>query len=874
MKTIKPQVLSLLTRPFEYTREFWLGCAVIAAFPTSDPPVLMKEAALWPFLSEELPPDQSLDAAIPKATPEFLAVAHCHAPNGTPAPLLRTGIQLGQTIKMLDVHGDRVIDREANKVTTGEPFTRMPLDWARAFGGPDFPDNPLGKGVVPLPGTNGTLIPVQNIINPRLGRDGARVPTGYGPVDQMWPARASRVGTHDDAWLKHDFPGFARDIDWNFFNISQSDQWLRDPLRGDEAFAFKNLHPTKPLLKGRLPGIAPRLFVTRKNEPDSFEEVPLTLTTVWFFPHRERMVLIHHGRARLSEEDGSDIERVVVGADRLDALRPEDDFRRVMDARGDRKKGAMLALRDQDLVPGEWLGDANAPPSPAPPLAIARSRRQLERQRDALIENLKARGMDPAKFAIPEIPPPTPPPTLEELPAFAEAALADAEAAKARALADVETRRADAAKRLAASGLSPDEIEQRLNPTPKGPPSFSAAATIESLQSQIRGRRALGQLSLDLEAQLSSPAFLGSLAKAEAEARNGYRQIAHMQAPADSQPADRNADIRAMIARDTAEARALYDLHGADLSDLDLSGLDLSGICLDGADLSGTSLAGANLTNAVLAHATLTGCRFDGAILDGANLGATKMEGTTLTGASLKRAILAKADLTGAVFTNAVLEEADLSEAILGQADFSGIRAAGLLALKLDLNGFRAPGADLFKAKFIECHMQGCDLSGARLDRAVFLSCDLAGGRLAQTSLRKAVFVKGCSLLAARLTGSDLTGANLRETLLHGANLNDATLIGADLSGANLANALLTNVRARGCRAIAADLHLADMRLGDFSFADLSRSDLRGARLTGMSVYAANMARTKLDETTHKGGIFRSKMRYLPVWEPPPKDAP
>jgi hypothetical protein len=84
MKIIKPQTLSLLTRPFEFRREFWLGVSVIAFLPIGDAPVLLPETAMWPFLAEELPPDLPLDAAIPKARAEFLAVAHCHAPDGLP----------------------------------------------------------------------------------------------------------------------------------------------------------------------------------------------------------------------------------------------------------------------------------------------------------------------------------------------------------------------------------------------------------------------------------------------------------------------------------------------------------------------------------------------------------------------------------------------------------------------------------------------------------------------------------------------------------------------------------------------------------------------------------------------------------------------
>src|SRR5487761_2020075 len=147
MKIIKPQTLGLLTRPFEFRRDFWLGISVLAFLPIGDVPVLLKETEMWPFLAGELPPDQPLDAAIPKVQPEFLAVAHCFAPHGVAAPLVQTGIQLGPLVKTLDVHGDRDFDRRMGRVSQAVPFTHMVLDWTRTYGGPNFMDNPLGKGV-------------------------------------------------------------------------------------------------------------------------------------------------------------------------------------------------------------------------------------------------------------------------------------------------------------------------------------------------------------------------------------------------------------------------------------------------------------------------------------------------------------------------------------------------------------------------------------------------------------------------------------------------------------------------------------------------------------------------------------------------------
>lgn len=878
MKVIKPQTLSLLSRPFEFKREFWLGLAVIAFLPAGTTPLLLKESALWPFLAEELPPDQPLDAVIPKITPEFLAIAHAFAPEGAPASQVRTGIQLGPVIKMLDVFGDRILDRDRSgaRISNPVPFTRMTIDWTRAYGGGGFADNPLGKGVTPLDGSDGRVFPVQNVINPKLGRDGVRIPASYGPVDQVWPVRANLTGTYDDAWLKQDFPGFARDIDWRFFNTAPADQWLPEHLNGDETYAFKHLHPDQPLLKGRLPGMAPRLFLVRKTpeEGGEFEEVPLSLTTVWFFPHRERVVLVHHGQARLAEEDGSDIARAVVGADQSNALRSVEHFHAVMVKRADTKGGMMHALRDSDLVPAEWLVPDPAMEMPEEEKAqllqvFARPRKRAEQANAAAREKMKAQGLDPDKYPASVMPPEPTIPTIDDLPAILAAAQEEMAAHKAKSEADIATKKAEVTKQLAAAGLPDAEIQARLQPKPQGPPAFSAAGVRADMAAQITAMRARGQPTQALEAHLAEPDLAAQLDSAEAAMRNGYRHVAHHQGPPDALPADRSAEIRRLISGDTAAARALYDLHGADLSGLDLSGLDLSGVCLDGANLEGTSFAGAKLVNTVLAHARMQGCVFTGADLSGANLGKAKLKGATLKQAVLKKAVLAGADLTNASFAGANLEGADLNEIITDGVDLSGVNAAGILAMKLSLPGLRAPGIVLTKAKFLECNLQGADLTGATLDRAVFLQCNLVGIRLGGARMRKVVFVKECSLLGANLAGADLTEANLRETNLRGANLNSAIIEQADLSGADLSNALMTYVRASSSRMVAADLRRADLRLGDFAKADLARADLRGANLTGMSAYEANLPRAKLDAETRRGGIFRKRMRYLPVYEPP-----
>jgi uncharacterized protein YjbI with pentapeptide repeats len=872
MKIIKPQALGLLTRPFEFRREFWLGVAALSFVPVGDEAALLPETAMWPFLAEELPPDQPLDAAIPKSCAEFVSVAHAHAPRGAPVAHLDVGVQLGPVVKKLRVFGDRALRH--GRLTDAVPFATMPLGWARAYGGLGCDDNPDGKGAAPDP-ADPACVPIPNVLDPKLAGEALRTPSGFGPIDQTRPARAKLAGTYDDAWLKNDFPGMPRDIDWRFFNVAPADQRLPEGWAGDETYAFMNLHPTQPLQRGRLPGIAPRIFAVRKADEDGFEEVPLALTTVWFFPHRERLVMVHHGRLRVAEEDASDVAHVVLGADPLGAPRAAAAFRDVMLKRLDKQDGALHALRDEDLVPAEWL---RPDPALAPPddsalrEVLGRGRKRAEREQAAQVEQLKALGLDPGQFVRPLSPEPDIP-SLDDLPAVLAEALAMAETQQAAADAAMAERKAEATARMVAAGMSEEAARAKLDAKPKGPPGFSAAGMRASLEQHVTAMRVLGQLTFALEQQLASPEVAAQWKQAEDAARAGYRMSAHHQDSADSLPAGRSAEIRAILAQDPAEARALYDLHGADLSGLDLSGVDLSGVCLDGADLTGTSLAGALLVNAVLAHARAENCVLDGADLSGANLGRARLAGASLRKATLKKAVLAGADLTSACLAGVDMRDVGLAEATVAGADLSDADADGMLAAKLSLAGLSAPGISLRKAKFIECDLSGAHLAGACLEEALFVETSLADANLVGARMRKTVLVRGASLAGADLRGADLTEANLREAPMQGADLTAAALCDADLSGADLTGAVLECVAAAGCRMTAATLRDAELPGADLARADLGRADLRGADMAGGSVYEANLPRVKLDAGTRRAGMLRTRMRYLPLHAPPPEAA-
>jgi len=869
MRIIKPAALGLLTRPFEFRREFHLGAAVLSFMPISEQPALLAETAMWAFLAENLPPEMTLDTAMPKHGAEFVAIASAFAPGGEPVTALRAGIMLGGRAKTLHIFGDRTWDGE--RASDPEFFSAMPIAWNRAYGGKDFAANPLGLGADAGMATPERPVKLPNIASPASGGGGVTDPAGFAAIDLTWPQRAKLCGTHDDVWLKQHFPGFADDIDWRFFNIAPVDQQFNEPLAGNEPYAFKNLHPERKLITGQLPGIAPRLFATREGH-NNFEEIPLGLTTVWFFPASLRMVLVHHGRIPVAEEDASDIAHLVVGADNLGARRPASAFHEVMRMRTEKSPSSGAhALNDALLVPGEWLVpdptiEAEKKQLMGEGIVLSRMRPRMEREHAKMRADLVEKGFDPDKV-MPPLPPDEPPPTLEEIPALQEKLLLQAKEREVKQQAELAQAEDKLAPMLEAQGKSVEEMRAKRTQKPKGPPTFNAAATRAELAAAVARFHGIGAEAADLQAKLDDPETQAQWEKAEIDGREAYRQIAHQQDRPDALPEHANEKLRGLIANPAA-ARAAYNFAGADLRGCDFRNADLSGICLDGANLAGCNFSGARLTRAVLAHADLQECRFDGADLAGANLGGADLHGAVLRKAVLTKAVLAGADFTGADLAGADLEGADVAEMKITMGRFRQVNGGALKVMKMSLAGWDAVGARLDKAVFIDVNLMNANLSFASLAGASFIGCRMQGVNFSGANLAGAKFVNKCEASAVQFSGANLTSAMIRETDLHGSDFTSADLTDADFSKTNLSWTRLHRICAIRARFTAANMAGADARMANFMNADLARADMRGANLDDANMYEANLARVKLDQETRYARMQMTRARTLPYWEP------
>lgn len=423
MKVLKDVEHGLLFSVFGLGGKWYLQAAVSLFFPLRDPNALLPEKEMWQCARQRLPKGTVLDAGYPKPCGEFLAAGSCF-PQGGAAPAGRVAVRVGPLSRELLVFGDRQWVRGPAGLapSPAKPFSEMPLDWAHAFGGPGFAENPAGKGAGPVDAPWGeALRPLPNVEDPAalvgLPSD-APAPASLLPTPLSAPSRLSRAGTYGDAWRNERWPGLPDDVDMSVFNLAAPPQMLQNAFfQGGESVSVEGMHPTLPVLEGRLPKKRVRVFATRvpdprKPEEGRFEELSTRLETVWLFPAEERCAVFYRCATETADDEHADIARLFIAVEDQDEEAKSLEFYRdeqqrrlsrganidqeALDAVGAKVNAAVRQVRTiaQDVSQTLDTAFGMAPPS-APPGAggaTALSARQVQVQGSlARVEEAQAR---------------------------------------------------------------------------------------------------------------------------------------------------------------------------------------------------------------------------------------------------------------------------------------------------------------------------------------------------------------------------------------------------------------------------------------------------------------------------------------------------
>jgi uncharacterized protein YjbI with pentapeptide repeats len=862
MKIIKPLKLPILTRVLERARKPELHVAAMLGFPIDAPRALLDELAFWAAVSASLGASGVVDEGFAKARGELLVAGSFFAPGGVPLSASHVRVKLGRVDKRLAVLGDRVWRDHAP--TEPEPMTAMPIDWTHAFGGARFDRNPYGKGAEPLEADR-RAVPLPNVDHHgailRSPADRPE-PAGFLPMDVTFAQRRARAGTYDIRWLEEHFPGLAPDAAPTFFNVAPEDQWIDGFFQGDEDFLVENMHPDRPRIEGRLPGLVARCFVTQRGaEGERFVEIPLRWDTVWLFPAAGIGVVIAHGTRPVAEDDGGDVLHLVCACEDPASPRPIGHYQQALARRLDKDKGALAGLSDSDLMPprasgvapnvgemdiGRWVRSEN--------LQAQNMRRGAERRRTEVRTMLEGQGLDPKDYGLAEpLPEPEAPPLddLDALAAYVEEQSARAEAQIADAKEKEAQAREQARQTCAELGADFDAMMEQASKEGRGPPKLSAAAHVEKLREV--GVTDVETLRADLERQ-------------EQGLSEMYQRFGHLQPAAAAMDPETAARVRVLVqlAIDTKESLATRDFTGVSLAGMDLRGIDFAGALLESADLAGCDLTGAGLEGSVLARANLRGANLTGARLRGANLGGAGLCDAVLDRADLTDAVLSRAELAGARFTGATLTGADWLETSLAAVDLSGAVLGQCNLIKADLRGARLAGADLSDANLVECALDGADFSGAKLEKTTFVGCKGEGASFRGARLRQAILVHGSFFAHADFRDADMEKANLRGTALGGARFDRANLAGADLSECDATGASFERAVLEGALMIRTRLGDVSLRGANLIDALASKARVAGADFTGANLYRADLSRIVGDARTAFAEAELGHVRFLP----------
>ena len=898
---IKPRKLGILTKVERRGAQASLIVSALGLFSLTEPSDFEFDTALWPMAIKEMPPGAIFDMAMPKPCGEVLFAGRAMAPQGEAVPAMAVDVAVGPMRKRIAVFGDRAWRPAAGGVvfTQPQPFVEMPLAPERAFGGPGHPDNAAGRGfeaerrveageIVMLPNIEDARRPI------RLVSD-QPPPVRPGPLDPAHPSRRALAGTYDDQWLKHDFPGLARDADPRLFCMAAEDQRIAGYFAGDEPFRVAGFQAQRPEIVGTLPGLRVRIFVRLAGLPDGLVELPSVIDTVWLFPSAGKGVLVYRGACAVEDVEGDDATHVMLAYERLsDEPRPLAHYHEVFRLRTDPEQSFKYILADRQLSPEPDLA-VLAQRLAAREAHAAAQMDKSQRAQELVVRDALARAGLPAQF-MPAVPKPDPLPFWLPTPAEIESGEIDfAELfegidtlnAKMKTMADEAAAKAgdqmQAVERFRRSG-DLDEIDALLAtldlPEPVTladkvnlPADFVMPAAAPDDEQSLRD--ASGRFFDRPEARLLAPAY------------DGIEQAlaAVVEPPETTRPAPPDAPLDPTPMTGLPPRPPTPD-NPAAMAKLAAAfpGLAAPGGSLDALldDLLGDKAPATAAADAPDARASLTQAS--------ARLG--EVEPDIREGIASMRRLAPEpvfpvqplspevAARFGAIVAaearTASLAGRDMAGAVLAGQSFAGLDLTGAFFERCDLRGADFTGARCSKAVFAGADLRGADFSGAVLAEANLGSADARGTRFLRADLTKA------QMLKINLAGADLSGALLEDINFIESDLSDVRLVGAqmkqvvavrlsmariDLSQAVLESCSFVEVEAqgmvaRGMRAFKLSAVKFNAAGADFSSASLQQCgfhagcDLTTARFDGASGMNGAFRQARLAGASFIGAIF------------------
>jgi uncharacterized protein YjbI with pentapeptide repeats len=895
MNIFKPFQLMQKQSVIEQNNQFYFVVSATLSFRLSDGSALLEMGAMGESI-KAMGKNPVPDFGMPKPKAEYLVSGSYYALGGEAVRGDEVKVEFGTQSKTLYVFGDR--SWQMGIPSKPELITQMPLDYSRAFGGSDYPKNPVGIG------HQQEQLP--NIENPHQLLTSASVnivPAGLGPIDLSAEQKRRFQGTYDDSYLQKYYPGYPDDFDWHYFMSAAEDQWSKEYYVGDETYALHNLHPDQPLIKGKLPGFTARCFAQLAGKPE-LQEVALNLDTVWFFPGSDLGQLIWRGGFDVDDDEATSVKHLLLAYENQkdaprDLLHYETAFAGLVSSKGSLlsqlssddlipvdEKCALQILQDNALqdteesafeknmdakakkmaaLTSEKVDDAikemkssmpaDAPPQShemldlekmlknPPPVQTDADVIELNKILEKILPGITAG--DPKKLQLKGF-------TLDKIDEIMLAvdkfqqkkqAFATEQVEKAtdemRANVDQQMKTMDPESNEATKNLQESlaQLEMMDNPPPSPLPRIDASAILGELD----------QLSPQTMEAMQNLQTLKAMGGDDETTRQLEEMINQATQGPDQKRKDRMFEVEAdfkLMYRDTAHFQVdgvsphnntLEERRQEFLDALSL-GKPVRGQDWSCINLSGLQLDGVDLSDAYLEQVDLSGASLQNTNLSGAIMARAKLNSADFCGSNLENANLGAVSARGTNFADSDLSSATLSKGNFTNAIFTNAQLNAVEVLEIVIDKANFSGAEMDGFQFIEIEMQGVNFSSAQLPSVAFLQCHLSQCDFSSAHLPTSIWAN-CSLIQCSFNGALMTNACFTSTDPETGKLEQASFAGACLDRANFQGV---------------DMQRADLSAASMIGANFSSANLYGANLSGAIAHNALFRKTILTNASLK----------------------
>ena len=860
MKTIKPMRAGVLTRPYQWRGQTRLSCGVYVLISSDGKgPYLQSDQKIWAEVLPTLDSGGVLDQIMPKAHPEYLVSGFAYTAHQPDKTQCMVRVEVGDLHKELRVHGDRYW--VGNALTQAESFERMPLDWAHAFGGPAFDQNPEGKGIDPVHMNGTSAVPAPNVEDPLRGvrkKSDRPVPASFGPIGPSHPVKMALQGSFSEEWQKYDFPGFLPDMDPTIFNTAaENQQWRHlEQVPLGSTFRVWNMHPELACWQNTILPLQARFLLLARDEHHRqyLREVDnMRASTVWLVPELQSYILMFHGSVQILDTEADDVEVVMAGVEYCDSPRSFEHYENVMMQRLDPEKVMHHLEKDEELVPEALLrADDETDYSVGKDKLGRRLRLYIGHQEKQVKSWFENQGLD-YKAVLPDfVGPPEAPDVFFNNPDRQTKLAQDAQSqaiALMRESSDPEMERlADMLDHAhAATDALPIDIS--------GPPDMSMMENAKALASSGAEGSARHQTDETFDTLTSS-------------VRKSYLYSVQYQAAAPALDMTTSSPLRAEVMR-------RYRL-GGDLSQMDLTGADLSGLVLEGADFSGAFLESVN---------------FDGARLNNINFSEAVLARVRFSNCVLKSLDLTKANLSEALFSHATVEQCKFRE-----TQFLKMKVTESKIVGCTFANHISDQIEFDNATFVDCRFDSCIWSEMKMNDTVFERCTFNKWAVVESHLNSSRFDETClvdvSFMTTELNNCIFTKSDLNNLLIEddvnmpgarfiGSRLKECNFIGtritgaqfnySDISGSDFSNAILRECSFEHVIARETIFHKSDLKGSSFKNANLIQASLEKANLIGCCfdgavMFRTNVSKVDVDHTTSTSEAYKDQLELYPVF--------